>query len=71
MYKRPADNKIHTYDCTIQVTDLDKTIKEVRKNGGTITSEKMMIPGVGWFAGALDTEGNKVGLMQPTEWEAK
>ncbi|MDB4978381.1 MAG: Glyoxalase family protein [Candidatus Peribacteria bacterium] len=71
LYQRPAQNEIHTYDCTIQVEDLDMAVEAVKKSGGTITQEKSEIPGVGWFARALDTEGNKVGLMQPTEWQAK
>src|SRR5689334_10254098 len=56
MYERPADKKLYTYDCTIMVDDLDKSMKAVQDNGGRITSEKMEIPGVGWFAGGLDTE---------------
>jgi predicted enzyme related to lactoylglutathione lyase len=43
----------------------------VKANGGRIRREKMEIPGVGWFAGATDTEGNRLGLMQPTGWKAK
>jgi predicted enzyme related to lactoylglutathione lyase len=26
---------------------------------------KMPIPGVGWFASAVDPEGNNFGIMQP------
>jgi predicted enzyme related to lactoylglutathione lyase len=70
MYQRGED-KIYTYDCTVEVADIDKAIADVKANGGTITREKGEIPGVGWFAGAKDTEGNRIGLMQPTEWKAK
>jgi predicted enzyme related to lactoylglutathione lyase len=75
MYKR-GDEKFYTYDCTVQVADIDKAIADVKANGGKIRpmpngKEKDMIPGVGWFAGATDTEGNRVGLMQATEWQAK
>jgi predicted enzyme related to lactoylglutathione lyase len=70
LYQRRPENKIYTYDCTIQVEDLDKSIEDVKNNGGTITSEKWKFPG--WVvASALDPEGNKFGLMQPTQWEAK
>jgi predicted enzyme related to lactoylglutathione lyase len=71
LYKRPADNKITTYDCTIQVDDIEKAMEAVKANGGTLQGEKMEIPGVGWFITGNDTEGNKFGIMQPTEWEAK
>ncbi len=73
MYQRPAEDKskYFMYDCTIQVEDIDTAIKAVKENGGTILREKSEIPHVGWFTSAKDTEGNKFGLMQPTEWKAK
>jgi len=70
MYQRSPENPLHTYDCTIQVDDIDKAIEMVKANGGIIRKEKMEIPHVGWFAGATDTEGNIFGIMQPTEWKA-
>jgi uncharacterized protein len=73
LYERPKkkEEKFYLYDCTIEVSDIDKAIKAVKANGGKITKEKMEIPKVGWFAGALDTEGNRFGLMQPTDWKPK
>ncbi len=61
--------QIFYYDCTVKVKDLEKAMESVKTNGGTITKEKMEIPGVGFFAGAKDTEGNKFGLMQATDWK--
>jgi predicted enzyme related to lactoylglutathione lyase len=49
---------------TIGVADLDATVKTVVDAGGTVTVPKMAIPGVGWLAYALDTEGNTFGMMQ-------
>ncbi len=69
MYQRPKEGQLHTFDCTIMVDDIDKAIADVQQNGGTITRKKDMIPGVGWFASAKDTEGNKLGLMQATDWK--
>ena len=73
LYQRPveADKKFYLYDCTIEVPDLDAAIDAVKANGGSITREKSEIPNVGFFAGALDTEGNRFGLMQPTGWQPK
>ena len=79
MYKRsqhPGGEKFYTYDCTIQVQDIDKAMADVKSNGGKIVAnsdgkEKMEIPGLGWFARAFDTEGNRFGLMQPTDWKPK
>lgn len=68
MYERPKDagDKYYLYDCTIEVDDLDKAVESVKKAGGMITKEKDVIAGVGFFAGAKDTEGNRFGLMQST-----
>lgn len=71
MYKRKKENPLYTYDCTIQVEDIDKAVEAVTKNGGQTRTEKMEIPGVGFFVGATDTEGNIFGLMQATDWKPK
>jgi uncharacterized protein len=73
LYQRPTKDadQFHVYDCTLMVKDIDKAIADVKANGGTITKEKSEIPHVGFFAGANDTEGNRFGLMQPTEWKPK
>jgi uncharacterized protein len=71
MYQRPKEDKIYTYDCTIEVEDIDKAMEAVKANGGAITREKNELPGVGWFAGAKDTEGNRFALMQPVGWKPK
>ena len=69
MYQRPKDHPIYTYDCTIQVDDIDKAIESVKSNGGKITNEKTELKGVGFFARGVDTEGNTFGLMEPTGWK--
>ncbi len=66
-----ADEKFYTYDCTILVEDIDMAMEAVINNGGMITQEKMELKGVGWFAGAKDTEGNRFSLMQATGWQPK
>lgn len=71
MYQRPFDDKIYTYDCTIEVPDIDKAVTDIKNNGGTILREKSELAGVGWFANAKDTEGNRFSLMQPTGWKPK
>lgn len=71
MYKRPMedDEKYYLYDCTVMVDDIDKRISAVKENGGMITKEKSEIPGIGFFANAKDTEGNRFSMLQPTEWK--
>ena len=50
---------------TIQVEDVDATIRSVEENGGKCCFPKMAVPGVGWLAYFSDPEGNIHGVMQP------
>ena len=50
---------------TIGVESADKAIEAVAKAGGKSVMPKTPIPGVGWFAYCVDTEGNLFGIMQP------
>ena len=49
----------------IAVDDLDEHMAMVKKEGGTIAGEPMVIQGIGRFVMIKDTEGNKVGMLQP------
>ncbi len=49
---------------TIGVDDLDLAIARVEKHGGSVVGSPMIIPAVGRFCYARDTEGNLLGLMQ-------
>lgn len=75
LYERPKEgekmDKVYFYDCTVEVSDLDKALAAVKDNGGLIMKDKMEITGIGWFARAKDTEGNRFGLIQPTGWQPK
>ncbi|MFZ3019996.1 MAG: VOC family protein [Minisyncoccia bacterium] len=71
MYQRPTDNQAKMFDCTIQVDNIDVAIEAVKSNGGTITIGKNELPNVGFFARAVDTEGNTFAIMQPTGWQPK
>jgi len=48
----------------ISVESVDEYSKKVVKLGGQIVVQKMEIPGIGWWALALDPEGNQIGLFQ-------
>jgi len=52
---------------TIGVPSVDDFIKKVEAAGGKIIAPKMPIPGVGWFAYCIDTEGNLFGIMESDE----
>jgi hypothetical protein len=49
----------------IAVDDLQEAMKHVADAGGTILGEPMEIPGIGQYVAFTDTEGNRVGMLQP------
>jgi predicted enzyme related to lactoylglutathione lyase len=49
---------------TIGVDSIDKYVAKVLASGGKVVMPKGPIPGVGYFAGCIDSEGNSFGLMQ-------
>ncbi len=53
----------------ISVNHLENSIKSVKKHGGKIDGKIQDIPGIGKFVMFLDTEGNRVGMMQPLEMQ--
>jgi hypothetical protein len=52
---------------TIGVSSVDEYLKKVTSNGGKVAAPKMAIPGVGWQAYCIDTEGNVFGIHQPDQ----
>lgn len=48
----------------VAVTSVDESAAKVQKLGGTICMPKTPVPGMGYFAICLDTEGNTFGLWQ-------
>jgi predicted enzyme related to lactoylglutathione lyase len=55
----------------ISVDDIKKAMKDVAAAGGKVLGgqkpgEPDDIPGVGLFASFVDTEGNRVGMLQPS-----
>lgn len=49
----------------ISVDDLNAAIAKVKASGGKIVADPMEIPGIGHYAAITDTEGNRVGMLQP------
>lgn len=56
----PVKEKIIGLECSIEVEDIGSIILKVQKAGGQILMPKTSIPGVGWVAKFLDTEGNLI-----------
>jgi uncharacterized protein len=50
----------------IAVDDIKTAAKSVRDAGGNVLGEPIEIPGVGKYVSFIDTEGNRVSMLQPT-----
>jgi predicted enzyme related to lactoylglutathione lyase len=64
MARRPEGDDHGHIVTTIDVANVDDAMERVTEAGGTVTSEKMTIPGVGWLAYFQDPEGNGFGMIQ-------
>lgn len=49
----------------ISVDDLKQSMELVNKSGGQVIGEPTTIAGIGEFVMFTDTEGNRVGMLQP------
>jgi uncharacterized protein len=68
-YERPSDPNGQAPSVVIAVTDISEAIRKVTAAGGTLLGETMEIPGIGQYASFKDTEGNRVGMLQPVPME--
>nr|WP_321233802.1 VOC family protein [uncultured Psychroserpens sp.] len=60
----PLSKDIKGFECSIEVENLNDTIKKIKENNGEIIMPKTEIPFVGWLTKFLDTEGNLVCAIQ-------
>lgn len=49
----------------IAVADIQKSMQAVKQSGGEVLGTPMEIPGVGRYVAFHDTEGNRLGMLQP------
>lgn len=64
-YKKTNDGQVQHPSLTIGVDDINVSMEQVRKSGGTVFGKPHDIPGVGAFVYFQDTEGNVMGMLQP------
>lgn len=62
----PKDKTYGGTHFVLSVDNLEKHIEVVKKAGGKVQGKPMDIPGVGLFVMIKDSEGNKVGMLQPS-----
>ena len=61
MKRQNPDHKPVNY---IAVESVDEYSKKIEALGGKVTVPKMEVPGIGWWAFALDPEGNQFAILQ-------
>lgn len=49
----------------IAVDNVNAAIEKVRQARGTVLGEPVLIPGVGQYVSFIDTEGNRISMLQP------
>lgn len=64
-YERPSDPAGQAPSVVIAVNDINEAIRKLTAAGGTALGDPMEIPGIGQYASFRDTEGNRVGMLQP------
>jgi uncharacterized protein len=70
-YKKTASMSNFAPSVVISVDDINEAMKKVTEAGGKViggghkAGEPDDIPGVGLYISILDTEGNRVGVLQP------
>jgi predicted enzyme related to lactoylglutathione lyase len=63
----PPEGTPRTITNYITVADLEEAVQKVPALGGRVQTERMEVPGMGWFRIVSDPDGNNIGLWQPAQ----
>ncbi len=63
-YPKGEDSAPHP-SVVIAVDDIKESMKDIEKAGGKVLGEPAEIPGIGLYLSFIDTENNRVSLIQP------
>lgn len=64
-YPKNENGPAQVPSIVIAVDDIKESIKQITEVGGKVLDEPVEIPGVGQYVSFLDTERNRVTLLQP------
>ncbi len=64
-YQKTDDSPMQFPSIVISVDNIRESMKKVENSGGNVSGEPVEIPGVGWYVTFLDTEGNRISMLQP------
>ncbi len=71
-FQKTDDMPMQYPSVVIGVEDIKAQMEKIKKSEGKILGDPMEIPGYGLYVSFVDTEGNRVSMMQPTkEWMDK
>jgi predicted enzyme related to lactoylglutathione lyase len=56
---------VNAFVCTMEVKDIDATMKKAAEHGATEALPKFAIPGMAWQAYMIDPDNNIFGIHQP------
>ena len=65
-YQKTEDPIANHPSIVIEVGEIHESIKKIKNGGGKVLGEPMEIPGVGTYVSFIDTEGNRVSILQPS-----
>jgi predicted enzyme related to lactoylglutathione lyase len=65
MFEKKPDWPMQYPSVVIAVDDMKRAVMKVADAGGQVLGEPMDIPGVGQYVAFTDSEGNRVGMLQP------
>jgi predicted enzyme related to lactoylglutathione lyase len=64
-FQKTDDKPAQYSSIVIAVEDIKEHMKNVEMAGGKVLGEPWDIPGIGVYVSFLDTEGNRIGMIQP------
>jgi len=64
-YEKKSDYPMQYPSVVIAVDDVKRAAAKVTAAGGRVLGDPMEIPGVGQYVSFVDSEGNRVSLLQP------
>lgn len=66
-YPRNPDWPQQYPSVVVAVGDIGESMKKVRDAGGKVLGEPMEITGIGQYVSFVDTEGNRLSMLQPIQ----
>ena len=66
-YEKTSDKPMQYPSVVIAVDDVKQATKKVTAAGGQVLGEPWDIPGVGQYVSFIDSEGNRVSMLQPMQ----